>query len=158
MSDSASSASEQAAPQITPEHLLSGLRQTSLLKCILWSLAFHVVVIGATSVGFIAAGFRSPEEVAAEQEAAKKAAEIEAAKKGEDGKPLPAAAGNAQPAPDGKTPETTAGNAQPKTTEGDGKPPRELSPIEKAISEKPKPEDIQREPDKNINLKFEDSL
>lgn len=137
------SPASRAAEQVSPDDLLGGFSQGTLLRWLLAALVIHAVVIGGLSIGTIR-DWVDPEGAQARREAlaaaTKPAAPPDAA--APQGEAAPAPATTATPAP-----------AAPATAV---KPAAPLTPIEKATTETAKPEEIPTVPD-DLGLSIEDT-
>jgi hypothetical protein len=137
------SPASRAAEQVSPDDLLGGFSQGTLLRWLLAALVIHAVVIGGLSIGTIR-DWVDPEGAKARREAlaatAKPAAPPEA--------PVPQ--GEASPAPPATA---TSAPAEPAAA---GKPAAPLTPIEKATTEAARPEEIPAAPD-DLGLSIEDT-
>lgn len=135
-----SSSPSQPAEQISPDDLLGGFSHSRLLRWFLAAFLVHAVLIGAFSVGTIR-DWVDPEGAKARKEAA-----------------LAAAKAASEPPP-AETAESKPADASAKPGDGqtaDAKPADAKTPIEKAVTEPAKRDEIPDAPDE-LGLSIEDT-
>jgi hypothetical protein len=135
------SPASRAAEQVSPDDLLGGFSQGTLLRWLLAALLIHAVVIGGLSIGTIR-DWADPEGAKARREALAAAAKSAA--------PPQAAAPQGEAPP--VTPSATPAPAEPTAA----KPAAPQTPIEKATTEAARPDEIPAAPD-DLGLSIEDT-
>lgn len=136
--------------KLAPQKLMGDFSKNRILLCIAVAVVVHVVIIGATSVNYIYYEWINPE--AGKERAERLKQEKEAAQEA-----------NNKGAPTVQSPAASGTNASQKASAKEGEDSEEhkalmdkhkASAVVKRITEKPKPEEIPKEPD-NLSISIE---